>query len=198
MGAPDGHNPTDPELLAGSSPGRPAFDRALSDLTDDARREAARADRQERQDRAVVAGLSATFLGTLVELCESNAPVVLVTVGGSHHRGVISLVGADVVVVATSAGHQRSLLAPAAIEAIRELGPGHSRAVHAIDDGPRMGELLDELAVDRRVAIGTIGGNRFMGRLLRVGVDQVTLQLDGERDALTVPLAAIAEAVIDP
>ena len=46
--------------------------------------------------------------------------------------------------------------------------------------------------------VRTNGGNRFAGRLLGVGVDQLALRLDGEGDALTLPLSAIAEAVIDP
>ncbi len=196
MGAPDGTNRADSELASGTASPRSSFDRALSDLTDDARRTAARSARVERHDREVAAGLSATFLGTLVELSESGNPVLLVTVGGHHHRGVVTSVGTDVVLLTTGTDRQRTLLAPFAIEAIRETAPAHSRTLHEAP-GPTMGELLDQHGVDHRVTVQTVGGNRFMGRLLRVGVDQLALQLDGERDSLTIPLRAIAEAVIE-
>lgn len=198
MGAPDGHNSA---AWGGPDPPdgeRSRLDRALSDLTDDARRDAARVSRIERQDREMAAGLSATFLGTLVEACESRTPVVLVTVGGGNHRGLVTMVGADVVVVSTGIDGRRSLLALFAIDAVRQVGAGHGRAVDSLEGGPSMAELLDDLAVDRRLAVGTVGGNRFMGRMLRVGVDQLTLRLDGEHDVLTIPLSAIAEVVIEP
>ena len=198
MGAPDGHNPEsrgDPT----ASPGRSsAVDRALIEFTDDARRDLGRRSRIERSDREVVAGLSATFLGTLVELSETAAPAVFITSAGTHHRGLVAAVGRDVVVLRSGADGRRTLLAPAAIEAVRETRNLRSRDISTIAAGPRLGDLLDQLAEDGgRVTITTFGGNRFMGSLMAVGADQVGLRLDGENDVLTIPLASIAEAVTE-
>ena len=42
----------------------------------------------------------------------------------------------------------------------------------------------------------TRGGNRVMGTLLRAGDDQVTLRLDGDGDALTIPIPALDEVMV--
>jgi hypothetical protein len=182
---------------------RSTLDRAVSAFTDDARRDEARLSRAARQDRAVAAGLSATFLGTLVELCETGTAAVVVTGMGEHHRGQIVAVGSDVVVLSSVADRdsntdRRTFLSPTAIDAIRETGGLHRRSVLSVPEGPRMGDLLDELGTGSRISVGTLGGNRFMGTLLRVGADQLSLRLDGENDVLTLPLASIAQAVINP
>lgn len=197
MGAPDRHNPasggeTDPPAR------RSPVDRALVDFTDDARRDLLRRDRQERHDRQVVAELSGTFLATLIDLSETAAPTVLITGSGTHHRGTVAAVGPDVVVLQSVGDRRRILVAPAFVEAVRRPRRNQPRDAPVVAEGPRLGELLDDMAGERtRIVITTFGGNRFVGTLLAVGLDQVDLRLDGEGEALTIPLAAIAEAVID-
>lgn len=199
MGVPDGHNTSPRGGQIVPEAGRTPIDRALTDFTDDARRDQVRRTRQEQADREVVAGLSATFLGTLVELSESRSTAVFVTVAGAHHRGIVAALGPDVVVVVAPGEERRTLLAPAAIDAIREPRIGRSREGYSVRAGPRMGDLLDEVGRDgARVSVTTFGDNRFMGSLLSVGVDQMSLRLDGESDVLTIPLGSIAEAVVGP
>ena len=182
-----------------------SFDRALGDFADDSRREKAQQTRQQLSDHAILATLSGNFLGTLVELAESRSPIVLITRGGSHHRGAIVAVGTDVVALAPDLEGKRILLAIDAIEAIRGPGISTGRAVDDVSDGVDLAALLDQFGEDSsRVALLTSGANRLMGRILGVGVDQLTLRLDGldgqdgEADAVTVSLAAIDEVVIEP
>ena len=182
-----------------------SFDRALGDFADVSRREQAQLNRQQLSDHAILATLSGNFLGTLIELAESRSPIVLITRGGSHHRGAIVAVGTDVVALAPDLDGKRILLATRAIEAIRGPGISTSRAVDDVSDGADLATLLDQFGEDSsRVALLTTGGNRLMGRILGVGVDQLTLRLDGfeglegEADAMTISLAAIDEVVIEP
>lgn len=202
MGAPDRHNP---ESGGDDAPGtrRSPVDRALVDLTDDARRDLIRRDRQDQHDRLVVAELSGTFLGTLIDLSETTAPAVVITGAGTHHRGTVATVGPDVVVMQSVAMHspgdrRRILISPAFVEAVRRPHHDRPRDTSVTAEGPRLGELLDDMAGARtRIVVTTFGGNRFTGTVLSVGVDQVELRLDGEGDGLTIPLAAIAEAVTE-
>ena len=174
------------------------FDRALTDFTDASRRRAAASERLQAADHAVVSGLSGNWFGTLTELAETGRPVLTITRSGAHHRGVVLAVGPNLVVLAPSLDGPRTLLHLRAVEAVRESGDGHVRSSPAPSVGPDLGSLLDEASEDRaRVSIVTAGGNRFAGRILRVGEDQVTLRLDGEHDALTVPLDRIDEAVVE-
>lgn len=181
-----------------------SFDEALGDFTDGARRSEAQLHRQQRHDNAIIAGLSASFRGSLVDAAEIGSPVVLLTRRGVHHRGAVVAVGSDVVALAPDTDGKRILIALDAIEAIRGTTSASSRGADDSADGPTLGSLLDEFAHDRaRAALTTAGGNQVMGVLLAVGTDQVTIQLDGGRERnsaelMTVSLAAIDEAVIEP
>ena len=197
MGAPE-HN-------AGSrdrpdpAAGRSAIDRALVEFTDGARRDRSRRSRQEHLDRRVVAELSGTFLGTLVDLLESGAPAVFVAGSGVHHRGIVAAVGRDVIVLRPPGDTRRILLAPAFVEAIRRPEPARPREGPVVADGPGLGSLLDDMAGDRpRISVTTFGGNRFMGTLRAVGEDQIEMKLDGGGDSMTLALPAVAEAVVEP
>ncbi len=173
------------------------FDEELGLLTDDARRAEATRSRLQRSDRSLAASLSANFAGTLAELVETQAATAILTRSGSNIRGTIVALGVDVVVV-QSAGATRTLVRGSAIEALRESGSGHDRTVDEQPSGPSWGELLDELAQNNdRLAITLTSGNKVMGVVERVGLDQLVLRLDGGADALTIPLRAIDEAVID-
>ena len=173
------------------------FDNELGRLADGARRAEATRSRVHRSDRSLAASLSATFTGTLVELFETQATASILTRSGSSIRGTIVALGADVVVV-QSAGVTRTLVRVSAIEGLREAGHGHDRTTNEDANGPSWGELLDELTHDNdRLAITLGSGNKVMGAVERVGLDQLVLRLDGGADALSIPLHAIDQAVID-
>ncbi len=174
-----------------------SFDRNLTALTDDARRQKAIRERQQRGDRALAAALSGTFSGTLLELAETQAPVTIRTRAEHNVHGRIAELGPDVVVVATSDTSQRVLVRRLAIEALIEQGPGHDRSVGPIETGPELADLLDNYSEEReRIALTLSTGNRLMGSILRVGEDQVVLRLDGDSDTVTVPLFAIDQVVL--
>lgn len=183
-----------------------SFNEALSDFTDSARRTEAQLERRQRHDRAVLAGLSGTFRGALVEAAELGSPVVLVTRRGAHHRGAVVAVGDDVVALAPDIDGKRILLASRSIEAVRGRYSASTRSISETEGepGPTLGSLLDDFAHDRsRVALLTAGGNQLMGELIAVGADQVTIRLDGSSEIhksehMTVALTAIDEAVIEP
>lgn len=173
------------------------FDTHLTDLTDGARRAEAARERLRRSDRALAAALSGTFAGTLTELAETRAPVNVMTRTGSSIRGTVTALGPDVVVVSPADGQNRVLIRRLAIEAVIEHGPGHDRDVEVIDSGPELAELLDEYSEDNdRLALTMSSGNRLMGSVQRVGIDQMIIQLDGDADAVTVPLHAIDQVVM--
>ena len=168
------------------------FDTQLSELTDDARRTAAASERLHQVDRGYAAALSGTFAGTLTEVAETRAPVTFMTRTGSSIRGTVVALGPDVVVVSHLEGQHRVLIRPGAIEAVVEQGRGHDRDVEQIDSGPELADLLDEHSEDNdRLALTLSTGNRMMGTVQRVGIDQVILRLDGDADTVTVPLHAI-------
>lgn len=174
------------------------FDRALADFTDEGRRRDAASARLQQADHTVISGMSGSWVGTLIELAETGRPVLAITRSGAHHRGVILAVGPDLVVLAPTMTGPRILLAHRAVDAIRENGDGRTRSEPVPRSGPDLAGLLDDAAEEHaRVTVLTAGGNRFSGHILRVGEDQLTIRLDGEHDALTLPLAGIDEAVID-
>ncbi len=174
-----------------------SFDDELGRLTDDGRRAEATRARRQRTDRSVAAALSGTFAGTLTEVGETQTPVAILVRNGGHLRGTVASVGPDVVVVQPAAATSRVLLHLDAIEGVRTAGKGHDRETPQIQSGPDLAELLDEFAESReRLALTLASGNRVMGVVQRVGVDQLVLVLDGEADSMTVPIRKIDQVVI--
>lgn len=105
--------------------------------------------------------------------------------------------GPDVVVVQPAGAQRRIILRTLAIEAIVEQGPAHTRTVENLDGGPELADILDELSADNeRIGLTLSTGNRVMGAILQVGIDQVALRLDGDADTITVPLFAIDQVVL--
>ena len=174
-----------------------SFDKNLAEISDDARRAEAVRLRQQRSDRSLAAALSGTFAGTLLELAETRAAVSIRTRSGDSIHGIVTGVGPDVVIVSAGGAQQRIVLRRLAIEAIVEQGPGHNRTVEHIDTGPELAQILDEVSAEReRIALTLSTGNRIAGTILRVGIDQIALRLDGDEDTLTVPLFAIDQVVL--
>lgn len=172
------------------------FDAQLDSLADEARRDEAIRARRQRADRRLAAALSGTFSGTLTELYETGATVTVLTRTGATIRGQIAEIGPDVVVLRSGA-RSRVIVSRVAIEGLREPGVGHDRTIHEIDGGAEMASLLDEYAAHRDRAAFTLStGNRLMGTIDRVGIDQVVISLDGEGESMTIPLIAIDQVVL--
>ena len=173
-----------------------SFDSQLHALTDEARRAEAIEQRRQRSNRAMSAALSGTFLGTLTELAETGATATILTRTGSAIRGQIAAVGPDIVVV-QAAERARTIVRHAAIEGLREPGVGHNRTVESITNGPELAHILDGYVGEQtRMAFTLSTGNKMMGRIDRVGLDQLVITLDGGGETMTIPLAAIDQVVI--
>lgn len=173
-----------------------SFDNRLQALADDERRARSARARQQNSDRKTVAELSGTFRGTLVELCETGSPVTVLTRSSASIRGLVLTVGTDVVAIRTSTGGSDVLVRLSVIEGLLEAGTGHNRSVPDTPSGPTFGELLDRYSEStERIAATVSSGNQVMGTVLRVGEDQIVLQLDGQGDAMTLRLDAIDHVV---
>jgi hypothetical protein len=173
------------------------LDRWVSDARSD---EAAAARARERWLKQA-AEESATFSGALVDLAERAAPVVVVVHGERRHHGVIAAVAADFCILRGPTGHD-VLLAFAGIASVRidavTSPPTGDRVVH-VDLG--LAEALAALAADRpRVLVVTgAGTDGVAGELRAVGLDVLTVRLDGEPAANAyVPVPAIVEVTLAP
>ncbi|HEX9993898.1 MAG TPA: hypothetical protein VGB14_13295 [Acidimicrobiales bacterium] len=164
--------------------------------------EAASARARERWLRQQ-AGEDATVVGTLVDLAEREATVVVRTREGRRHRGRVTAVAADFVVVAPDTGGV-VLVAARSLATFSEAGPGGGRP--AGGDRPpavdvTLAVALAGLAAERpAVAVVAAGvGEPVRGDLVGVGVDLLTVRPDGApRSPVHVPVAAVAEvAVLD-
>lgn len=172
------------------------FDTQLGSLADEARRDEAIRARRQRADRRLAAALSGTFTGTLMELSETGTTVTVLTRTGSTVRGHIVEVGPEVIVVHVG-NRSRVLVSRNAIEGLRESGAGHNRTVLDVPEGPEMASILDGHAGHRDRASFTLStGNRLMGIIDRVGVDQIVVSLDGDGESMTIPLTAIDQVVL--
>lgn len=142
-------------------------------------------------------GLSGNFLGSLVELAETGAPVAILTRTEATVRGIVAEVGTDSIVLRTATSANDVLLRTAAIEGLLETGSGHDRHVEAASQGASLVDLLDRYSEpNERIAVTTSSGNIVSGRVLRIGEDQLLVVLDGHGDTMTIPVDAIDQAVM--
>ena len=138
----------------------------------------------------------ATFAGVLLDLAERRAPVVVVGRAGRRHRGVVTAVGGDFVVVKVVDGGD-VLLSLGGIASVRP----EPRAIPAPGDRPvtvdiGLAEALAAVAADRpRVLVVTMAdADGLAGELRTVGRDVLTLRLDGsDRTPAYVPIASVVE-----
>jgi hypothetical protein len=174
---------------------RPSGQDPFVDLTDDAAHQAAVRARSDRRMARTRAGESATWVGTLHDLAERRAPVVL-TVGAVRLAGTLTAVGADHVVLRTSVGEQVWLR----IAAVRSLAPDPATGAGPVaghrDTAPsaELADLLDHAAEQRctvRVFVRDVA-EPIRAHVEAVGEDLLTLRLDAAgRPRLYVPLAAV-------
>lgn len=156
--------------------------------------EAARG-RSRRGSLRAQAAASTTFVAVLSDLADRGRPALLQCATGARHRGRITALGADFVALSTDHG-ALVLVTHRAITAVRsEPGDPAMRSMRVPEPGLSIAEVLSELAEDRpRVSIATDGSPPVTGELVSVGVDVVTVRLDGETRAMVyVPLDAVCE-----
>ncbi len=159
-------------------------------------REAADARVRERWLRAQAAE-EASLAGVLLALAERRETVVVTTGAGRRHRGVVTGVGVDFVVVELPAGTS-TLVALAAVGDVRVAEEG--ARVATTGDGPgttslgvRLGDVLAQAAGQRpRVAVYA-GAASVVGELRAMGSDVLTVRTDGDARAVYVPLTSLSE-----
>lgn len=171
------------------------------ELADDAAHERAvraRAESRARQERA---GDVATWVGTLRDLAERAATVLVGSASGRTYRGVLGAVAADHVVVRPSGGGQVVIRR----DAIRLVRPDPGIAAPAAtgdrpaDHDGSLVRVLEARLEDREPVTVVVAGRdeRVEGEVIGLGEDVVTLRLTGEpRTTVYVPVAAILELVL--
>jgi hypothetical protein len=167
-------------------------------------KEAADARVRERWLRAQAAE-EASLAGVLLALAERRETVVLTTAPGRRHRGVVTGVGMDFVVIEGPAGTP-TLVALAALADVRVAEGGTEPASRSAARttttgdgagrgalGVRLGDVLAQAAGQRpRVAVHA-GAASVVGQLRAVGSDVLTVRTDGDARAVYVGLASVSE-----
>lgn len=163
-------------------------------------REAADARVRERWLRAQ-AEEEASLAGVLLALAERGETVVLTTVAGRRHRGVVTGVGVDFAAL-EAAGGLTTLLVLGGLGDARVVEAGtraRAAAAPATTErrpgalGVRLADVLAQAAGQRpRVAVQA-GAASVVGDLRSVGTDVVTVRTDGEAGVVYVALASVSE-----
>ncbi|MDP9006439.1 MAG: hypothetical protein M3N15_05950 [Actinomycetota bacterium] len=172
------------------------------ELLDEGRAEASVAARGRERALGRMAEEGARLAGALVDLAERMSPVAVRTEAGRSHHGVLVEVGTDYCRLRADTGAE-SLLRLSAIASVRP-HRGTRQPAATSDRSPsgdqRLLEVLGRAAGDRpRVVLVVRGGDVLAGRLRSVGIDVVTLHLDGEEgQGCYVPEGAITEAWLEP
>lgn len=137
----------------------------------------------------------ATLAGTLVDLAESGSLVSVRSRSGRQYRGSVQSVGADFAVVGDA------WIRLDAIVAVRS-DPTRRADTAAGERAPvlttRLGHALADIAADRpTIVVVPVSGEPIRGELRAVGLDVMTLTLDGDpRGRCYVALDAVAEVVV--
>jgi hypothetical protein len=158
-------------------------------------REAADARVRERWLRAQ-AEEESSLAGVLLALAERQETVVLTTVFGGRHRGVIAGAGVDFAALRAPAG-ATTLVAFAALADVRVVGAGRrsttttGQATVAL--GVRLGEVLAQAAGQRPRVSVQAGAATVVGDLRAVGGDVLSLRADGDAGVVYVALASVSE-----
>jgi hypothetical protein len=159
-------------------------------------REAADARVRERWLRAQ-AEEESSLAGVLLTLAERRETVVLTTVSGRRHRGVIAGVGVDFAALQAPAGTS-TLVALAALADLRVVDGGRRPAAATTGDGEaalgvRLGEVLAQAAGQRPRISVQAGAITVVGDLRAVGTDVLTVLADGDAGVVYVGLASMSE-----
>ena len=158
-------------------------------------REVADARVRERWLRAQ-AEEESSLAGVLLALAERREVVLLTTVSGRRHRGVVAGVGRDFAALATPAG-PTTLVTLAAVGEVRAVRDG-SRARPAATGaagalGVRLADVLAQAAGQRPRVSVQAGAAAVVGDLRAVGSDVLTVRADGEAGVVYVGLGSVSE-----
>jgi hypothetical protein len=135
-----------------------------------------------------------TLTGVLADLAEHAEPVVCVTTAGRRHVGQLHALGADFVALRGAGGGTTFVALDALAQVRTQPGTGTVAGDRPVRLERRLSEVLADLAADRPdIVVGT-GVAEVRGELRTVGLDVVTLRLDGRpTGAAYVALAAAHE-----
>ena len=162
-------------------------------------REAAEARVRERWLRSQ-AEEGATLVGVLLALAERGDTVLLTTVVGGRHRGVVGGVGVDFVAV-RGAGDATTLVALPAVADVRVVEPVRRRTAPTTGDaqdegrlvfGVRLTDVLGQAVGGRPRVSVQAGAASVVGDLRAVGDDVLTLRTDGASGLAYVPLSSLS------
>lgn len=170
----------------------------LLELLDEARADERRSARGTERSLRRQVEEDARLAGTLLDLVEQATPLTVRTVAGRTHHGVAVGVGGDFVALSCSKGTS----ALVRLDAITTVLP-HPLERHTAAGGHRSSPLeillLEVLgAADRlRMSLVLRGGEVVTGEVGAVGVDVVSVVLDGDRRSpCYISAASICEALV--
>ena len=173
---------------------------SLDHVVADAVAEEAARERSQTRVLRQIAEEEATFAGVALDLAERSASVVARTSSGRVHRGRVLAVGRDFVVLRDGAGPP-AVLAMSALSSLRPQ-PGSASVDTAGGRGAPLAvglaALLVGLAAERpRVQVSAVGDEPLAGQLRSVGVDVLTVRLDGDTGLRAhVRLGAVTEVLL--
>ena len=169
-------------------------------LVDETRVRLAAQERARRRHLRELDLAEAGLLGTLWDLAEAQASVVVNTAAGRTVQGTLTTVGADFCSVRTARG-----VTHLPLEGIAALRPGPAdrrRAATGVREQPTevtLHDILAELAVERSTVMLSIQGldQPVTATLAATGRDVLTLLPTEEGDEpLYVPLASLCEVAV--
>lgn len=171
----------------------------LLSLIDQERTVAIHRQRERERQLKQQAQEQASLLGTLLDLAEQQETVSIRTESGNTHCGVVQAVGRDFIAM-TRRSDVNVYCALGAIVTVRpqanEHGPASGDRESSLD--LLFIEFLATAAEEQPwVTITSSGSEQVSGRLSAVGVDVVTIELEGDRPSVCyVSSAAVAEAIL--
>ena len=159
--------------------------------------EAARARSRERWLRQQSAE-ETTFVSVLADLSDRGRAVLVSTTVGHRHLGTIGALGVDFVALRTDSGSD-ILIATAIIAAVRSQPrdrvalSGRTLSLHL-----HLADAILAMADERpRVTVATGDKSTVNGELVSVGLDVITVRVDGDTRAnVYIPIAAVGEIAV--
>jgi hypothetical protein len=169
------------------------FGDELTALVDTGVADAANDERNAIRWSSTINEETATWIGTWLNLAETEELVSFSTCVGSRHTLKIAMVGSDVV-VGTEASGSTIFVALSAVETL-QISTRRPAAGDREVDGIGMQSLLFQIAGERpEVSVRTFSGSMLTGVLLNVGAD--VLSIRSETGAVTaLPISRVAEVV---
>lgn len=159
--------------------------------------EAARARSRERWLRHQAAE-DTSLASVIADLSERERAVLIHTSAGRRHRGQVTALGTDFIAIQTDTGAD-ILIARHGVTAIRTQPreqQAHSGRFVKLE--LRLVDAIAAMAEDRpRVTIATGPNDTFNGDLMSVGIDVLTVRIDGDTRAnVYIPTAAVVEIAL--